>query len=177
MKKMCAIIISIRTSYSYWNNTASGAHFISSTTNFRLISCHPKTLLNPKIPLGLRIEQCFWVTGNKPKICSGEIVHKICIPTIQELERIITASKDEQNALFHNKYFMEQDHAMMDCMEERLIARNKNWIWRRLQPPFKFWTDKVSSTCSVVPTFESCWTRVVTRNVERIFRTRSVIIN
>ncbi len=71
------------------------------------------------------IEQSFWMksTGSKP--CSGKVVHRICIPTIQGLERIITASNDGQIYLFHNKYFMEEDHVMMDCTEERLIARNK----------------------------------------------------
>ncbi len=72
-----------------------------------------------------RIEQSFWMTSMGSKPCSGKVVHDICIPTIRGLERITTASKDGQNALFLNKYFMEQDHVMMDCMEERLIARNK----------------------------------------------------
>ncbi len=71
------------------------------------------------------IEQCFWMTSARSKPCSGKVVHDICIPTIGGLERITTASKDGQKVLFHNKYFMEQDHVMMDCMEERLIARNK----------------------------------------------------
>ena len=27
--------------------------------------------------------------------------------------------------MFHNKYFMEKDHIVMDCMEEELVIRNR----------------------------------------------------
>ena len=27
--------------------------------------------------------------------------------------------------MFHNKYFMERDHTVMDCVEEELVIRNK----------------------------------------------------
>ena len=30
-----------------------------------------------------------------------------------------------QGPFFHNKYFMEVDHTVMDCMEEQLVIRNK----------------------------------------------------
>ncbi len=28
-------------------------------------------------------------------------------------------------ALFQNKYFMEKNHIVMDCMEEMIVAKNK----------------------------------------------------
>lgn len=27
--------------------------------------------------------------------------------------------------MFHNKYFMERDHTVMDCIEEEIVNRNK----------------------------------------------------
>ena len=27
--------------------------------------------------------------------------------------------------MFHNKYFMERDHTVMDCVEEQLVIRNR----------------------------------------------------
>ena len=27
--------------------------------------------------------------------------------------------------MFHNKYFMERDHTVMDCVEEQLVMRNR----------------------------------------------------
>ena len=64
------------------------------------------------------------------KYCtSGYIVHQICIMTSADLHRV---SKDlKVNAsnlkgpMFHNKYFMERDHTVMDCIEEQLVIRNR----------------------------------------------------
>ena len=42
-----------------------------------------------------------------------------------DLKRIIEDSDNGRKSLFHNKYFMELDHTTMNCMEERLVARNK----------------------------------------------------
>lgn len=36
-----------------------------------------------------------------------------------------SADPHTYGALFHNKYFMERDHTVMDCIEEELISRNK----------------------------------------------------
>ncbi len=67
-----------RTVYDFFTNCSNPEEHFYSTL-----------FMVPGVPGGyspskryFRIEQCFWVTGNKPKICSGEIVHKICIPTI-----------------------------------------------------------------------------------------------
>ena len=62
------------------------------------------------------------------KYCrSGYIVHGICIMTSADLYRV--SSKVNVNnlkgPLFHNKYFMEKDHTVMDCMEEELVIRNR----------------------------------------------------
>ena len=57
----------------------------------------------------------------------GYIVHNICIVTSSDLSSV--QSKVDANNLtgpmFHNKYFMERDHTVMDCMEEQLVIRNR----------------------------------------------------
>ena len=54
--------------------------------------------------------------------CSGRIVHNICIVDVGDLNRAIEGG---QGSLFHNKYFMEYDHVVMDCTEERIRAQNQ----------------------------------------------------
>ena len=58
--------------------------------------------------------------------CAGETVHGICIVATGNWKEVVARSRDGEKSLFHNKYFMEQDHVVMDCMEERLVARNKD---------------------------------------------------
>ena len=57
--------------------------------------------------------------------CRGKVIHFVCISDVGGLPVIMGETKNGNRALFHNKYFMEYDHAIMDCMEEELIARNK----------------------------------------------------
>ena len=33
--------------------------------------------------------------------------------------------KKLRGPMFHNKYFMERDHTVMDCLEEQLVVRNR----------------------------------------------------
>ena len=60
---------------------------------------------------------------------SGYIVHGICIMTNADLFRVRNDLKVNVSSLrgpiFYNKYFMERDHTVMDCVEEQLIIRNK----------------------------------------------------
>ena len=58
--------------------------------------------------------------------CAGKLVHSVCIITIGDLP-MVSASANNRTAtfLFYNKYFMEDDHIVMDCMEENLIQKNK----------------------------------------------------
>ena len=64
------------------------------------------------------------------KYCSsGYIVHHICIMTSADLFRMSNDLKVNDGSLkgpmFHNKYFMERDHTVMDCVEEQLVIRNR----------------------------------------------------
>ena len=78
---------------------------------------------NPKVPT-MSINYCNWQYKG-PGHCIGKIVHDICIPKIGGLRRIMRDTENGTNAMFYNKYFMEYDHTLMDCMEEELIAKNK----------------------------------------------------
>ena len=62
--------------------------------------------------------------------CSGWFVHWICIVSSGDLHRLVNFLRTDvdphtQGAMFHNKYFMERDHTVMDCVEEELVNRNK----------------------------------------------------
>ena len=57
--------------------------------------------------------------------CYGRTVHGICIVNHADLPRIMQMTRNGSKALFHNKYFMEDNHVIMDCMEERIVAMNK----------------------------------------------------
>ena len=81
---------------------------------------------NKRIPRDFRFKviDCLWVSNWSQ--CSGRFVHDVCIIASGDLKEVVARSRDGEKSLFHNKYFMEQDHVVMDCMEERLVARNKD---------------------------------------------------
>ena len=60
------------------------------------------------------------------KSCPGKIVHYICILTTPDLPRIIRDATHSHDTtyFFFNKYFMEDDPVIMDCIERRLLAQN-----------------------------------------------------
>jgi len=69
----------------------------------------------------------FWRKTEKQisKPCFGETVHSICIVNFADLSRVMMETRNGSTALFQNKYFMENDHIVMDCMEERIVDMNK----------------------------------------------------
>ena len=84
---------------------------------------------NADIPDGKYFEvgHYFWRTKQAEIVlpCYGRTVHGICIVNHADLPRIMQETKNGSTALFHNKYFMEDNHVIMDCMEERIVAINK----------------------------------------------------
>lgn len=59
--------------------------------------------------------------------CNGWKVHDICILSSGDLWRLKYVPVQNsacKGPLFHDKYFMERDHVIMDCMEEELVHRN-----------------------------------------------------
>ena len=71
------------------------------------------------------VADVIWVQGTLK--CNSLVVHDICIISSADLYQV-KYKVDLHNVygpLFHNKYFMEKDHTVMDCLEEQLVIRNK----------------------------------------------------
>ena len=54
----------------------------------------------------------------------GHVVHNICIVSAYDLPRLRNASQ-HATWWFHNKYFIEYDRTVIDCMEDLLLQRNR----------------------------------------------------
>ena len=76
------------------------------------------------------VDQYIWLSsrGTPRKYqqsCQGKAVHFICILTVGDLREIYRLGVNNPRPhFFFNKYFMEDDHVVMDCMEERLVQQN-----------------------------------------------------
>ena len=79
------------------------------------------------VQVDFNVTQYFWhgTESSRQYHCSGKFVHYICIVASGDLKEIMRVSENGEKALFHNKYFMELDHTVMDCMEERAVAKNR----------------------------------------------------
>ena len=77
------------------------------------------------------IDKYIWMNKNYQtrsnlESCEGRMVHFICIVSVGDLDQIFRwGVKRRIPTFFFNKYFMEDDHVVMDCMEEWLIQQNK----------------------------------------------------
>jgi hypothetical protein len=111
----------------FLNDVHSGVEFFFSTMNalpeapggFKMI---PADL---KLPL---ISHRDWTHTiiKHPHLCKRRrVVHDICIVSSSDLPRLFTVSRNKQ-WLFHNKYFMEYDHVVIDCLERELLMRNSH---------------------------------------------------
>ena len=66
-----------------------------------------------------------WVGHNPSLFCKGPTVHAACILTVGDLRAVYKLGLDaERKYYFFNKYFGENDHVVMDCMEKRLVEQN-----------------------------------------------------
>ena len=71
-----------------------------------------------------------WMNSNDAKLhpqelCKGRIVHSICILSSGDLPMAYSKGVNARRpTFFFNKYFMEWDHVVMDCMEQRLVEQN-----------------------------------------------------
>ena len=65
-----------------------------------------------------------WIFNKQKGLCAGRIVHNICIISCSDLHQVQYGIKNTAS-FFYNKYFMEEDHVVMDCVEEKLIERNR----------------------------------------------------
>ena len=67
----------------------------------------------------------YWTWSNNLRSCPGKVVHYMCILTTPDLPRIFdAATKHSTTYFFFNKYFMEDDPVIMDCLERRILAQN-----------------------------------------------------
>ena len=71
------------------------------------------------------VADVIWVQGTLK--CNSPVVHGVCIISSADLYQVKheVDLDNVQGPLFHNKYFMEKDHTVMDCLEEQLVIRNK----------------------------------------------------
>ena len=80
-----------------------------------------------------RVDQFIWTSGNAgshlSSLCPGrKVVHSICILTTPDMKQVLAATK--QTSFFFNKYFLELDPTVMDCMEEMLVRTNIKEYWK-----------------------------------------------
>lgn len=61
--------------------------------------------------------------------CSGKVVHSVCIMSAAELPRVHDTMTNT-SVWFLNKYFMEEDHVIMDCVEAELCKSNREEFLR-----------------------------------------------
>ena len=82
----------------------------------------------PPLTNNFNVINCFWVNTHDTaslKSCSGKVVHDLCIASSGDLHKVYMTSIRPGTYMFFNKYFMDEDHIVMDCMEERLVERNR----------------------------------------------------
>ena len=92
----------------------------------------------PEAPKGHCGSNCEQVTGirtfftkDMPKhVCTGKSVHFSCILSILDLPLLTEYSRSDITYFFFNKYFMDYDHVVMDCMEKSIVKQNK-WEFAR----------------------------------------------
>ena len=59
-----------------------------------------------------------------PFKCSRKVIHFSCILNIRDLPMLLTQGS-KSTYFFYNKYFMDFDHVVMDCMERRIVQQNQ----------------------------------------------------
>ena len=65
-----------------------------------------------------------WKNSNHPTACAESYYrHRICIVSASDFYWLYSSSKKRQ-VYFLNKYLIDYDHVVMDCMEETLLKRN-----------------------------------------------------
>ena len=86
----------------------------------------------PEAPKGHCASNCEQVSvikaifkSDMPKgVCAGKLVHFSCILSILDLP-VLTKYSKSKTTYFFNKYDMDYDHVVMDCMEESIVKQNK----------------------------------------------------
>ena len=86
---------------------------------------------NPKLSKGhhyFRVARAIWCFSGRECLfgihCHGQVLHEVCITNSADLPAIMS-TLEQDGYMFHNKYFSEMDHTIMDCLEERIVAKNQ----------------------------------------------------
>ena len=64
----------------------------------------------------------YFTTGMK---CTRKSIHYVCILNILDLPMLFKHGTRGTTIFFYNKYLMEYDHVVMDCMERRIVEQNQ----------------------------------------------------
>ena len=91
------------------------------------------TYMLPEAPKGHCGSDCkpVWATKtfflrDMPKgVCAGKSAHFSCVLSILDLPFLTKYSRSDTTYFFFNKYFMDYDHVVMDCMERSIVKQNK----------------------------------------------------
>ena len=72
------------------------------------------------------MSKTFFAVGSNPRPikCTGRINHYSCLLSITDLKNLF-ALGSKSTYFFFNKYFVENDHVVMDCMEQRIVEQNR----------------------------------------------------
>jgi hypothetical protein len=112
----------------YLENVRSAEEFFFCTMNS--LPEAPGGLHNRSrmLPSGIKIPTVSardWMFKNdNPSICKRrKIVHFFCIASSSDLPRIVDKSRKKE-WMFYNKYLIDYDDIVMDCIERELLSRN-----------------------------------------------------
>ena len=76
-----------------------------------------------RIGLKLSLVKTFFTAARSSKECSGKKVHFSCILNVRDIHSLYM--RETSTVIFYNKYLMEYDHVVMDCIEKRIVEQNK----------------------------------------------------
>ena len=82
------------------------------------------------------IDRFIWIISkyhrsHMVRFCPGrKVVHVICILTAPDMKHVLDGRKTRRPTFFFNKYFLEWDPTVMDCMEEKMVEVNMEEYWK-----------------------------------------------
>ena len=98
-------------------------HFYASLYRLPGVPGGPPKITHSTTPV---VAANIWSEWDPPIMCKGRVVHGVCVVSSGDLPTIYSMGVNaDKPTFFFNKYFMEWDHVVMNCMEERLVERNK----------------------------------------------------
>ena len=128
-------------SLNYISASRQFAIFLLTSPKVKAIHCYMTTALMPDEELyataymlpeaptahrsyesKLSLIKAFFLPPNFKGTCTGKPVHMSCVLDVRAIPLF---HSENGTIIFYNKYFMEYDHVVMDCMEKRIVEQNK----------------------------------------------------